>query len=50
MHRRTVDMGLPMLSMHSAREMCGTEDIDRGIEALQAVLEGGHVIQNMWTD
>ena len=25
---RTVDVGVPQLSMHSIREMCGTEDID----------------------
>lgn len=25
---RTVDVGVPQLSMHSVREMCGTEDID----------------------
>ena len=25
---RTVDVGIPQLSMHSVREMCGTEDID----------------------
>jgi aspartyl aminopeptidase len=25
---RTVDVGIPQLSMHSIREMCGTEDID----------------------
>ena len=24
---RTVDVGIPLLSMHSAREMCGVEDV-----------------------
>jgi aspartyl aminopeptidase len=43
-------MGLPMLSMHSVREMCGVEDIDKGIDALQSVLEGSKTIQAMWTD
>ena len=30
----TVDVGNPMLSMHSAREMCGTFDQDLMVEAL----------------
>ena len=28
---RTVDVGLPQLSMHSCREMCGTDDVSHGI-------------------
>ena len=26
--RRTVDVGIAQLSMHSVREMCGTDDCD----------------------
>ncbi len=25
---RTVDVGIPLLSMHSAREMCGVQDVE----------------------
>ena len=34
----TVDVGAPMLSMHSCREMCGTLDVHLGIEAFKAAL------------
>lgn len=33
---RTVDVGNPMLSMHSAREMCGTADHPAMVKVLQA--------------
>eukprot|EP00899_Mesostigma_viride_P016728 jgi/Mesvir1/25056/Mv11900-RA.1 len=33
---RTVDVGMPQLSMHSVREMCGTEDIDIGYRHFKA--------------
>jgi aspartyl aminopeptidase len=36
---RTVDVGTPMMSMHSCREMCGTADIEPMIRALTAFLE-----------
>lgn len=35
---RTVDVGSPMLSMHSCRETVGTADIDRMIRALTGLL------------
>lgn len=35
---RSVDVGNPMLSMHSAREMCGAHDQDAMIAALSEVL------------
>ncbi len=35
----TVDVGSPMLSMHSCREMCGTLDVYLAIEAFQAALD-----------
>jgi aspartyl aminopeptidase len=34
----TVDVGAPMLSMHSCREMCGTLDVHLAIEAFKAAL------------
>ncbi len=37
---RTVDVGNPMLSMHSCREMAGTADVAPMIEVLRSFLEG----------
>ncbi len=34
----TVDVGAPMLSMHSCREMCGTLDVHLAIEAFKVAL------------
>jgi aspartyl aminopeptidase len=34
----TVDVGAPMLSMHSCREMCGTLDVHLTMEAFKAAL------------
>lgn len=36
---RTVDVGMPQLSMHSIREMCGTEDTRLCVEHFKAVYE-----------
>jgi aspartyl aminopeptidase len=36
----TVDVGVPQLAMHSARELCGTEDADHLADLLAAVLAG----------
>jgi aspartyl aminopeptidase len=36
----TVDVGAPMLSMHSCREMCGTLDVHLAIEAFKVALGG----------
>ena len=33
---RTVDMGAPMLSMHSIREMCATTDLDHSVNLFRA--------------
>lgn len=38
---RTVDVGNPMLSMHSAREMCGTQDHPRMIAVLTSFFATG---------
>jgi aspartyl aminopeptidase len=37
---RTVDVGNPMLSMHSCREMAGTADVEPMIDILRLFLEG----------
>jgi aspartyl aminopeptidase len=37
---RTVDVGGPMLSMHSCREMCASADVPRMIRVMQAFLSG----------
>lgn len=38
---RTVDVGIPMLSMHSARELCAASDVDGLERALAVFLAGG---------
>ena len=37
---RTVDVGNPMLSMHSCREMAGSADVDPMVRVLGAYLNG----------
>lgn len=37
---RTVDVGLPMLAMHSARELCAADDVPRFVAVLEAFLAG----------
>jgi aspartyl aminopeptidase len=36
---RTVDCGIPQLSMHSVREMCGKEDVDTTYKHFKAFFE-----------
>jgi aspartyl aminopeptidase len=38
---RTVDVGNPMLAMHSCRELAGSADVEPMISVLRAFLEGG---------
>ena len=33
---RTVDVGMPQLSMHSVREMCGTDDVETSYQHFKA--------------
>lgn len=37
---RTLDVGIPLLSMHSAREMCGAQDPESLMKALKAFYQG----------
>jgi aspartyl aminopeptidase len=37
---RTVDVGNPMLAMHSCRELCGSADVEPMIRVLRAFFEG----------
>lgn len=37
---RSVDVGAPMLSMHSIREVCGADDVGHAIRHLEAVYTG----------
>ncbi|KAI4384080.1 hypothetical protein MLD38_009847 [Melastoma candidum] len=37
---RTVDCGIPQLSMHSVREVCGKEDVDTAYQHFKAFYEG----------
>ena len=36
---RTVDVGIPQLSMHSIREMCGVEDVEHSYKHFVSVFE-----------
>jgi aspartyl aminopeptidase len=40
---RTVDVGNPMLSMHSCREVSGTQDVEKMIRALTRFFESKDV-------
>jgi aspartyl aminopeptidase len=41
---RTVDIGLPILSMHSIREMGGVHDLSHGIQVLRSFLDNFHTV------
>ena len=38
---RTVDVGIPQLSMHSIREMCGTVDVSNATSLFTEFLKPG---------
>jgi aspartyl aminopeptidase len=40
---RTVDVGNPMLSMHSCRELAGTADVEPMVKVLRAFFDSRHV-------
>lgn len=37
---RTVDVGAPMLSMHSIRETAGSEDVQHAVDLFSSLFEG----------
>lgn len=47
---RTVDVGVPQLSMHSVREMCGTEDIEICYKHFRAFFENFAAIDAKMAD
>ncbi|ORX90619.1 aspartyl aminopeptidase [Basidiobolus meristosporus CBS 931.73] len=48
---RTIDVGAPQLSMHSIREMCGTEDVKNSIQLFEAFFqEYAHLDQKIFVD
>ncbi|XP_024381108.1 probable aspartyl aminopeptidase isoform X3 [Physcomitrium patens] len=47
---RTVDVGMPQLSMHSVREMCGTEDVDLSYRHFKAFYELFTTIDKLTVD
>ena len=47
---RTVDVGIPQLSMHSVRELCGTEDIEICYRHFRAFFENFATIDAKFAD
>jgi aspartyl aminopeptidase len=48
---RTVDVGNPMLSMHSIRETAGSEDVQHAIDLFSSFFEAfGEVDKNLAVD
>ena len=41
---RTVDIGIPQLSMHSIRETCGVVDLRTNIQLLYALFQVGRQV------
>jgi len=46
---RTVDVGNPMLSMHSIRETAGSHDVQHAIDLFSSLFEGFHALDKQLT-
>ena len=47
---RTVDLGMPQLSMHSCREMMGTRDVDAALRYFRTFLRDFREVDDSLSD